>query len=316
MSAHLATPPPGALRRAACVHPDEAWREWSEVLSAGDGRPPVIALFDEWGRYSGLGYRDMLGAAMAGEEELHEDWETKRPETADEVSAFYDETTVWFPVLLWWHGTARGSNSPARVASGAARVFRMIGATRVLDFGCGVGTTSAFLAERGLEVIAADVSKEALQFTEWRLRERGHDARTVYLRESTAREAGSVDGAVVFDVFEHVHPAELPGVIEDLASLLPPGGVICFNQAFVQEDEPGHFPLRGEPLVLLHERGFRLVHIPGMFWMGQKVRMRPAERRSQRRVILARIRAARAVSRWGGRIGGRISWRVIRYGVS
>jgi len=305
------------LHAAACVDVAAAADRWSAALARPDrtDAPTLVALLEDWAEFSGMSYPSMLTAVLGAQEKVDREWAEQQPETPDEVAAFYDKTDTTIPLLLWWHGTAPG---PGQCAAAAAEVMTATGARRVLDFGSGIGSTGLVLAHSGIDVVYADVAREALKFAEWRARERGYAPEVLDLitGELADLEPGSLDGVVAFDVFEHLPDAE--PTIRAIDRLLAVGGTIVHNQAFVPEDrdEPEHYPQRGEVLVLLHDLGYRLTHVRDLGWVAQKAPLTTAETRRQRNELRARITATRIFEHGRGPIGRRVSFYGLRYAIS
>jgi SAM-dependent methyltransferase len=73
--------------------------------------------------------------------------------------------------------------------------------SRLLDYGCGIGSDGLRLIEAGYEVAFADFDNPSVRYLRWRLERRGLDARIFDLdREQPA----GFDLAYAFDVIEHV----------------------------------------------------------------------------------------------------------------
>lgn len=297
-----------SLRRAAAADIGHARSVWREALAHGDDRPPLISVLDEWHQFSGADYRTMLDKMLTGQEKVNREWEKAHPRSAEEVSSFYDETDTILPLLAWWHGTADG---PARCAAGAVRLFKVAGATRILDLGSGIGSTSICLAGAGCRVILSDVSKEVIDFAAWRMRKREFQFEAINLLETKLSELpeSSIDGLTSFDVFEHL--ADLPGTLSDIDRLLSPNGVLMFNQIYVpvESDEPQHYPLRGEPLLWLHDHGYRLAHVIDVAWVAQKAPLSNRQHALQGVNLRTRIGIARAAEK-GPRS---MAFRAVRY---
>lgn len=301
------------LRALATSDPAEARAWWARTLGGDDGRPVLLSLLEEWAEYSGQSYPEMLETIFTAKDRAAAQWERSRPETAEEAAGFYDATDTITPLLLWWHATGP---RPPRCAAAAAGLVRATGGRRILDFGGGIGSTSLALASEGHEVVLAEISGELLSFAAHRFRRRGHVLELLDLRTSGLGdlEAASVDGACVFDVFEHL-PDAIPAC-RDIDRLLRPGGVVCFNQVFVPpEDEPGHYPRRGEVLRWFHARGYRLAHVTGVCWAAQKAALPPRARLAQGLEIRTRIRVASAVEGRTGPAGRRLAFYGVRHAV-
>lgn len=302
------------LRRAATVDPEVAVQQWTAAL-ARPALPLAVSLLEDWAAYSGHDYPTMLSEIFAAQQKVDDEWETRRPEAAGEVATFYDETDTITPLLLWWHATEAG---PARCAAAAASVFEAVGARRVFDFGAGIGSTALFLGERGFDVTLGDVARDCLRFADRRFHSRGRSAEIVDLLERDVDELppGSFDGIVAFDVLEHL-PDTAPAVAA-LARSLAPGGVFCFNEAYVPEDcdEPQHYPQRGEVLHQLHRLGFRLAHVTDVIWVAQKAPLGSAARNRQRLDLSARTGAVRLVEGRQGPLGRKLAFHVTRHALS
>jgi SAM-dependent methyltransferase len=74
--------------------------------------------------------------------------------------------------------------------------------SRVLDYGCGIGSDGLLLLEAGYEVGFADFANPSTDYLRWRLRKRGLDA-PIYDLDRSPPEPGW-DAAYSFDVIEHV----------------------------------------------------------------------------------------------------------------
>jgi 2-polyprenyl-6-hydroxyphenyl methylase/3-demethylubiquinone-9 3-methyltransferase len=99
---------------------------------------------------------------------------------------------------------------------------------KVLDVGCGGGFTCEFLAKRGAEVWGIDQSSACIEAA------KAHAQQAllpihyrVSMAESLPWENSSFDVVVCVDVLEHVkHPSQ---VIAEIARVLKPGGMFCFD---------------------------------------------------------------------------------------
>jgi SAM-dependent methyltransferase len=303
------------LAGVATVDVGAAEAMWQAALApmSAPETPTLVSLLEDWSAFSGRTYPEMLTDVFAAKDKVDREWDEQRPQSAEDVAAFYDHTDTVIPLLLWWHATAAG---PARCAAGAVAAFREIGARRVLDFGCGIGSTALALASAGFEVVLADVAQEAMRFAAWRLEQRGYAAKTIDVSGGGPIPIDSVDGVVSFDVFEHL--PEVTQAVVRLDAVLAPGGVLCCNQAYVAEegDEPQHYPQHGEVLVALHDRNYRLAHVPDVVWLAQKAPLPGRARAAQRAELRARIAITRALEPRRGRIGRRIATRGIRHALS
>jgi 2-polyprenyl-3-methyl-5-hydroxy-6-metoxy-1,4-benzoquinol methylase len=299
--------------KAAATLPDAVVAErWQEALSRdGVVSPPLVSLFDDWSEWSGLDHRAMLVAVQEAQERIDAQWRDASVSDAESAAAFYDQTDTLVPLLVWWHGT---DLNPARCAVGAEAVIAAVGGSRALDFGAGIGSTALTLADGGAEVTLADVAAQPLDFAEWRMRRRNHPpAEALRLRERSLGNLAdsSFDAVVAFDVFEHL--PEPAASLEQLDRLLAPAGTISFNQAYVPPgDELQHYPQRGEVLLWLHDRGYRLAHVPGVCWIAQKAPMPRASQMRQGSSLRSRIAATGVFEGRRGRLSRRVGSHVIR----
>jgi SAM-dependent methyltransferase len=76
--------------------------------------------------------------------------------------------------------------------------------SRVLDYGCGIGSDGLLLLEAGYRVEFADFDNPSAAFLRWRLERRGFDAP---VHDLDKQVPGGFDAAFAFDVIEHVPDA-------------------------------------------------------------------------------------------------------------
>jgi SAM-dependent methyltransferase len=77
--------------------------------------------------------------------------------------------------------------------------------TRILDYGCGIGSDGLLLLEQGYDVGFADFANPSVEYLRWRLKKRGFDA-PIYDLDNSPPPPGW-DAAYSFDVIEHVDDA-------------------------------------------------------------------------------------------------------------
>ncbi|MFD4970436.1 class I SAM-dependent methyltransferase [Streptomyces sp. NPDC058424] len=110
----------------------------------------------------------------------------------------------------------------------------LIGGRRALDLGCGPGRNALYLAERGFEVDAVDLSPQAIAWARERARETGAEVR--FLCQDAFGSAGSpLTGPydLVYDsgCFHHLPPHRRISHLALLDRVLAPGGhlaLTCF----------------------------------------------------------------------------------------
>jgi 2-polyprenyl-3-methyl-5-hydroxy-6-metoxy-1,4-benzoquinol methylase len=98
---------------------------------------------------------------------------------------------------------------------------------RVLEIGCGTGSSSVALAEQGAHVTGIDIDAGALAVARDRCRIHGVG---VDLRESSAKHLlgfGPMDAVLYFAVLEHMNNEERLQSLADAWALLSPGGLLA-----------------------------------------------------------------------------------------
>ena len=74
--------------------------------------------------------------------------------------------------------------------------------SRLLDYGCGIGSDGLMLMEAGYRVEFAEFDNPSTAFLRWRLEQRGHDTSVVHDLDKGV--PGGFDASYAFDVIEHV----------------------------------------------------------------------------------------------------------------
>jgi len=106
--------------------------------------------------------------------------------------------------------------------------------SRLLDYGCGIGSDGLRLIEAGYEVAFADFANPSVDYLRWRLERRGHDARIYDLDRDTP---AGYDLAYALDVIEHVDdPFDVLTRVEQAADHV----LVNLLEDDPAEDEPHH----------------------------------------------------------------------------
>jgi SAM-dependent methyltransferase len=123
--------------------------------------------------------------------------------------------------------------------------------SRVLDYGCGIGSDGLLLLEAGYQVGFADFANPSTEYLRWRLRKRGLEAPIYDLDDDTPGPGW--DAAYSFDVIEHVEdPLAFLTNLERLANLV----VVNFLEPLPDEPDVHHeLPI---PALLDHAAALRL----------------------------------------------------------
>lgn len=108
------------------------------------------------------------------------------------------------------------------------RAVEPVAGARILDFACGGGVTSAWLASRGAEVVGVDLSPHSLA----RARE-VHE--TLGLKATFVPTLGEAGAGGLFDAMVGryaLHHTDVPALAPDLAALVREGGTAAFVETF------------------------------------------------------------------------------------
>ncbi len=161
--------------------------------------------------------------------------------------------------------------------------------SRVVDLGCGWGTFSFALAERGCaEVVGVDFSERSIALCRARLEREPRPGLRFLQADAgeTGLEAGAWDVVVAADLFEHLYPDDSRRVAREAFRLLRPGGrfvvwtphrghvlEVLKNRDIVLRRDPSHVDYKSMPRMteLLRDAGFEIErayyaesHLPGL----------------------------------------------------
>ncbi len=170
-----------------------------------------------------------------------------------------------------------------RVQHYAACLSRLqVRPTRVLDFGCGPGTTSQLLLEHlgCSEVIGIDPSAECIS----EARRTHSGARTIFFEAAEFRPSGDVEAAYCNGVFHHILPAARIAALRSIRESLRPGGIFGFwennpwnpgtkyvmSQCAFDEDAITISPR--EARRLLRSAGFDVLRVDFLFFLPRRLR--------------------------------------------
>jgi 2-polyprenyl-6-hydroxyphenyl methylase/3-demethylubiquinone-9 3-methyltransferase len=178
--------------------------------------------------------------------------------------ALYDDVAA-----DWWSDEVRWIRTLKNMVPGRLEYFdEKIDWTdaRALDLGCAGGFMAEALHERGASVTGIDPALEAIEAARAHAEAGGKQIRyDVGEGEALPYPDGSFDAVVCVDVLEHVR--DVAQVIREVARVLKPGGLFCF-------DTINRNPLASLAVVTLAEDVVRLLpkgtHDPTLF-------IRPAE---------------------------------------
>ncbi len=113
-------------------------------------------------------------------------------------------------------------------------VSRLTPGARLLELGAGVGYTSRWFADRGLTVVATDLSQANVDLC----CQKGLDARVADMMDLPFPE-GSFDAVWAASCLMHIPNADLPAVLDSVSRLLADGGLFWAGTWGAREGSEG-----------------------------------------------------------------------------
>jgi len=100
----------------------------------------------------------------------------------------------------------------------------------ILDLGCGFGRHLIYLAEQGFNVKGIDISKEAIEMAETRLREKGLNAELKQedMKDLSFNES-QFDAVIAITVIGHATKPDISKTVNEIHRVLKPEGVFYGN---------------------------------------------------------------------------------------
>ena len=115
--------------------------------------------------------------------------------------------------------------------------------TEILDFGSGAGQMAYMLASEGYVVSACDPSKKANDFMSFRFEKHRKKIKRIPMPIHEDFK-NKYDVIMCFDVLEHIPDSEFDEVVDQIKSMLKPGGQVMASVSFGGKDvHPGHFDM-------------------------------------------------------------------------
>lgn len=111
------------------------------------------------------------------------------------------------------------------------RLSREPRGTVVVDVGCSVGTFAIEFSKRGFQAFGVDFDPAAIEIATELSREERASARFVCqdVSDFSQTQGKTIDVAVCFDIFEHLHDDELGSLLQSLKRNLSAGGHLIFH---------------------------------------------------------------------------------------
>lgn len=140
--------------------------------------------------------RDYMGSAFVVDR-LH-----RYQETLDaEVEEIGDEQTLYRTSDAYLYNLTAFAMTRTKIPYLRKLADLVPPGSRVLDYGCGIGSDGLVLMEAGYDVEFADFDNPSVQYLRWRLERRGLEAR---IHDLDREVPGGFDASYAFDVIEHV----------------------------------------------------------------------------------------------------------------
>jgi SAM-dependent methyltransferase len=197
---------------------------WRRALTRGQDVDPHSAVVAELSEYFRLDPAAARERCENWKRYSLAEWLLADRSTDEGLRDFFDRQTSWIFDTMWYHANQCVDRAPAEsveIALGLSHVPR----GRMLDFGCGPGSSAIFFQLLGYNTSLLDISKTMREFAAWRLAQRNLTA-PIYANVDELPKA-SYDLITAFDVMVHVPNAGK--VIARLHESLKPGGYLVFN---------------------------------------------------------------------------------------
>ncbi len=136
----------------------------------------------------------------------------------EEVAAVGDEAELYRTSEAYLYNLTVFAMSGTKLPYLQALTSRVPPGSRVLDYGCGIGSDGLMLLEAGYRVEFADFANPSTAYLRWRLERRSLAAP---IHDLDGEVPGGYDAAYAFDVIEHVpDPYALLGEMERRTALV------------------------------------------------------------------------------------------------
>lgn len=157
--------------------------------------------------------REAAGLARFADQMRRDGWDRERI-----LQLPYVDLGYWCPQALGMEQLLSGRRSAPHLVAGA----------RILDVGANTCWASGMFAERGMDVVALDISEhemQGLRTAEWWFESKDvYFERVLSVMFAPALATESFDAVFCSEVLHHNHPSNLRRTLRELARILKPGG--------------------------------------------------------------------------------------------
>lgn len=184
--------------------------------------------------YTGEPAQLVFDKSLEGGLSVRDKWLLEKPQTLDEVRAFYGNTPQYFYDLIRWNVSPTYQYFLKQLSD--------VRAECILELGGGIGTVSEFLATRGNRVDYYDLPGDLLEFAKWRFARLGAFQQQITVVAEWGGDQ-AYDRIIAIDVIEHIHPDEIGETLQRIGDALKGGGVLFAHNNFSQQGGayPQHF---------------------------------------------------------------------------
>lgn len=219
------------------------WRK-KPVLNRFDlNKDPITVDLTELGIYLNATYKltpdEIVDNSKNPAKKMADRWNKANPKGPKETTEFYRTTDGYlYDLYAWTHDKPMWQLFD--------EVFT--GNEKILDYGCGIGDTAIYLAEKGCDVIATDLSdSKTLAFAMWRVYQRGLGNKIQF---KFYPDKDTFDAVICIDVLEHLY-FPLRYIIKLCSLLKGKDSFFFFTPTFV--NDKGKHPMHLKENFWLHK---------------------------------------------------------------
>lgn len=171
---------------------ERCWSGWNRHRWDAAANSPVYA---QLVNFLGPRFQPYFDSSRA----LAAEWDAANPRTARDVAQFFRTSTSYLYNLAIWEASG---NRPDYVSLALPTLARR-GTRTVLDYGCGIGSDTLALRQRGFDVVACDFQSPSTAFLRWR----SHEAIPV-VEPGELTSINAPDTLWVIDTLDHLADIE------------------------------------------------------------------------------------------------------------